>query len=315
MHPPQPSPSPDVSHGSIAPPRLYAGSPGRLRAGSRIVAEAAALDAPATTLPPPLGRRLVRAMWPGVGAVLVVLAVWEVVVATGWRPEWVLPGPRAVLAKIATLLREPETFRALEITLARALAGYAIALVVGGAIGLSMTRLKWLRSAFGGLTTGLQTMPSIAWFPLAILLFQLGEGAILFVVVLGAAPSIANGLLDAIDQIPPLLVKAGRSLGARGFALYRRVVIPAALPGFVNGMKQGWAFAWRSLMAGELLAFVGDRPSVGWRLSQARDLADAELLLAWMIVVLTIGLVVHQLGFGIAERRMMRKRGLLGAVR
>jgi NitT/TauT family transport system permease protein len=257
--------------------------------------------------------RRLRSLAPGVGAIAVVLALWQAVVWSGWRPEWVLPPPKQVFARLWHELFSPDTWRALQITLGRALIGYAIAIVVGSAIGLVMTRVRWLRAAFGGLTTGLQTMPSIAWFPLAILLFQLGEAAILFVVVLGAAPSIANGLLDAIDQIPPLLVKAGRSLGARGFGLYRRVVVPAALPGFVNGLKQGWAFSWRSLMAGELIVMFADRPSIGMRLSQSRELADAEGLLAWMIVVLTIGIVVHGLGFGIAERRMMRKRGLLGA--
>jgi NitT/TauT family transport system permease protein len=262
-----------------------------------------------------LGRRVAKRLAPAVGALAVVLGLWEAVVFCGWRPEWVLPGPGAVLKRVAHELMQADTWRALQITLGRALLGYAIAIVVGGALGLAMTRLRWLRSAFGGLTTGLQTMPSIAWFPLAILLFQLGEPAILFVVVLGAAPSIANGLLDAIDQIPPLLVKAGRSLGARGFTLYRSVVVPAALPGFVNGLKQGWAFSWRSLMAGELIVMIGDRPSIGMRLSQSRELADAEGLLAWMVVVLAIGLAVHAFGFGVVERRMMVKRGLLGAAR
>jgi len=175
-----------------------------------------------------------------------------------------------------------------------------------------MSRVRPLRSAFGGLMTGLQTMPSIAWFPLAILLFQISESAIFFVVVLGAAPSVANGLLDAIDNLPPLLVRAGRALGARGFTLIRRVVLPAALPGFVSGLKQGWAFSWRSLMAGELIVIVADRPSIGGRLSYARELVDAEWLLSWMIVVLVIGLLVHLAGFGFIERRMLRKRGLLG---
>jgi NitT/TauT family transport system permease protein len=260
-----------------------------------------------------MGRRLLRAAAPGLGAIAVVLALWQAVVWSGWRPEWVLPAPRQVFVRLGHELLEAQTWRALQITMGRALLGYAIAIVVGSALGLVMTRLRWLRTAFGGLTTGLQTMPSIAWFPLAILLFQLGEPAILFVVVLGAAPSIANGLLDAIDQIPPLFVKAGRSLGANGFSLYWRVVVPAALPGFVNGLKQGWAFAWRSLMAGELIVMFADRPSIGMRLSQSRELADAEGLLAWMVVVLAIGIVVHALCFGIAERRMMRKRGLLGA--
>jgi NitT/TauT family transport system permease protein len=260
-------------------------------------------------------RRVARSAAPGLGAAAVVLALWQAIAWSGWRPPWVLPPPGQVLARLGRLLLERETWAALEITLERALLGYSFALVAGTALGLAMTRLRWLRAAFGGLMTGLQTMPSIAWFPLAILLFQLGEAAILFVVVLGAAPSIANGLLDAIDQVPPLLVKAGRSLGARDFTLYRRVVVPAALPGFVNGLKQGWAFAWRSLMAGELIVTFADRPSIGMRLSQSRELADAEGLLAWMVVVLLLGIVVHQFGFSVAERRMMRRRGLLGAAR
>lgn len=129
--------------------------------------------------------------------------------------------------------------------------------------------------------------------------------------VLGAAPSVANGLLHSIDHLPPLLVRAGQVLGARGTALYRHVIIPAAMPGFVAGLKQGWAFSWRSLMAGELLVIIGNAPSIGARLHYARELSDAEGLLAWMIVVLSIGIVVDVLCFGALDRRMRRKRGLL----
>jgi len=263
----------------------------------------------------PLWRRLFARLAPGLGGIALLYAIWAAVVASGWRPEWVLPAPKAVLHRIWIELAYVDTWIALRITLQRALLGYAIALAIGLFVGLAMVRLRWLRGAFGGFTTGLQTLPSIVWFPFAILMFQLGEAAILFVVVLGAAPSIANGLLDAVDQIPPQLVKAGRSLGARGFTLYRRVVIPAALPGFVNGLKQGWAFSWRSLMAGELIVIIGDRPSIGTRLAASRDLADAEGLMAWMIVILAIGLLIHLFGFGLAEQRMMGKRGLLGAQR
>jgi NitT/TauT family transport system permease protein len=154
-------------------------------------------------------------------------------------------------------------------------------------------------------------MPSIAWFPLAILLFQLSEQAILFVILLGAAPAIANGLLHGIDHIPPLLLRAGTVLGATGLARYRHVVLPAALPGFVGGMKQGWAFAWRSLMAGELLVIIAQRPSLGVRLQFAREFSDAEGLLALMLVVLLIGVVVDELGFGRLEALIRRRWGLV----
>jgi NitT/TauT family transport system permease protein len=183
--------------------------------------------------------------------------------------------------------------------------------VVGTLVGLTVARVRVLRAAVGSLITGLQSMPSVAWFPLAILLFQLSEAAILFVVVLGAAPSIANGLIAGVDQIPPLLVRAGRTLNARGLSLYRFVILPAALPGYVAGLKQGWAFAWRSLMAGELLVIIANQPSLGVRLQFARELADAEGLLSAMIVVLLLGILVDVLVFGRIEQAIRERWGLV----
>ncbi|CAN5718747.1 hypothetical protein BH24ACT3_BH24ACT3_10060 [soil metagenome] len=148
--------------------------------------------------------------------------------------------------------------------------GFALAAVIGSVVGALVARVAVLRTAVGSLITGLQTMPSIAWFPAAILLFKLSEQAILFVVVLGAAPAIANGLIAGADQVPPLLTRAGRVLGARGVTLFRTVVLPASLPSFVAGLKQGWAFAWRSLMAGELLVIIAKRPSIGVELQVSR---------------------------------------------
>ena len=155
-------------------------------------------------------------------------------------------------------------------------------------------------------------MPSIAWFPLAILLFKLSEQAILFVVVLGAAPSIANGIIAGVDSVPPLLRRVGTTLGARGAGMYKDIVIPAAMPTVLTGLKQGWAFAWRSLMAGELLVIIGHAPSIGVRLQFSRELSDAEGLLAWMIVVMILGVLVDGLVFGALERAVHRRRGLTG---
>jgi NitT/TauT family transport system permease protein len=168
-----------------------------------------------------------------------------------------------------------------------------------------------LRVGVGSMITGIQTMPSIAWFPLAILLFQLSESAILFVVVLGAAPSIANGIIGGVDHVPPLLLRAGRVVGARGVAMYRHVVLPAALPSVVAGLKQGWAFAWRSLMAGELLVIVPGKPSIGTRLQFTREMSDVPALIAYMVVLLVIGVVVDSV-FGTVDRELRRRRGLVG---
>lgn len=152
-------------------------------------------------------------------------------------------------------------------------------------------------------------MPSIAWFPFAILLFGLTEQAITFVVVLGAAPSIANGVVAGVDDVPPSLVRVAHVLGAKGFSLYRLVMIPAALPSYVSGLKQGWAFAWRSLMAGELLVIIASRPSLGAELQFSREFADAPSLLATMLVILIIGVVVdsvfNRIGNGVRGRRGM----------
>lgn len=254
-------------------------------------------------------RRVWSAAWPKLAALGLAVGVWQAVVWSGWREEYLLPAPSTVFAELGRIASEGVFWEAIGITLRRAVAGYAIAVALGALVGLAVARVRLLRVAAGSLITGLQTMPSIAWFPLAILLFQLREEAILFVVVLGAAPSVANGIIAGVDHVPPLLHRAGRVLGARGLAQYRHVVVPAALPSVLAGLKQGWAFAWRSLMAGELLVIVASKPSIGARLQYARELSDAPALLAYMIVVLGIGIVVDT-GFSTADRVLRARRGL-----
>ena len=248
-------------------------------------------------------------LWPKLAALIIALALWQAIVWSQWKPEYALPGPATVLDQLARDLGKATFYEAIGVTLVRALRGYALAVVVGSTVGVAVARVKVLRTAVGSLITGLQTMPSIVWFPLAILLFKLSEGAILFVVVLGAAPSIANGLITGVDHVPPLLVRAGRTLGAGRLDLFRHVIGPASLPSFLGGLKQGWAFAWRSLMAGELLVTFG-KPSIGARLDAARQLSDAPALLATMLVVLAIGIAVDAV-FSSADRTLRRRRGLL----
>jgi NitT/TauT family transport system permease protein len=263
-----------------------------------------------------LGRRSLHgfwaAFWPKVAALGIGLLLWQTVVWSGWKPEYVLPGPGPVFAELWRLIEDGTVREATAITMWRAIQGYLVALVIGVVVGSLVARITPVRSAFGAFITGLQTMPSIAWFPLAILLFQLSEGAIMFVVVLGAAPAIANGLIAGADQIPPILLRAGRVLGARGFAAYRHIVLPGSLPGFVAGLKQGWAFAWRSLMAGELIVIIADKQSIGSLLQINRNLNDAEGLLAMMIVILVIGILVDTVVFGRLERAVRRRWGLEG---
>jgi NitT/TauT family transport system permease protein len=272
----------------------------------------AGLDALESDVTRPAGRarRSWSALWPKAAALGIAVALWQVVVWTHWRPDYVLPPPAAVAGALGRLLRDGQFWKAVAITGQRALTGYLIAIVLGVVVGVAVARVRVLRAAVGSLITGLQTMPSIAWFPLAILLFKLSEQAILFVVVLGAAPSIANGIIAGVDHVPPILLRAGRMVGAKGLGLFRHVILPAALPASIGGLKQGWAFAWRSLMAGELIVIVANKPSIGARLQFARELSDAEGLLALMLVVLFLGICVDAV-FGRADRSVRRRWGLV----
>jgi NitT/TauT family transport system permease protein len=278
----------------------------------RLEAELTGLDALETA---PVGEgpgwpmRIWSAAWPGLTAVLIALGLWQAVVSSGWKPEYVLPSPFTVIRG----MWRGELVDGMRITLRRAATGFALAVAIGTVVGLALAQVRVLRRAFGAFITGLQTMPSIVWFPLAITLFKLSESAILFVVVIGAAPSIANGLLAGFDALPPLWLRVGRVLGARGLRLTRHVVLPGTLPAYVAGLKQGWAFSWRSLMAGELLVIIGGEPSLGFLLDRDRTLADAVGLQSTMLLVLIIGIVVDRAVFGVLERTIARRRGLTGA--
>jgi NitT/TauT family transport system permease protein len=257
----------------------------------------------------PAGAKLWPAVWPKVLAVAIFLGAWQVLVWTHWKPEYVVPSPFTVLAQFPH--DTGSLSRAVEVTMRRAGIGFAVSILIGGVIGLSVARVRVLRAGIGSMITGLQTMPSVAWVPLAIVLFQLSERAILFVVVLGAAPSIANGIIDGIDNVPPLLMRAGRVLGARGWSALRYVVVPAALPSVVGGLKQGWAFAWRSLMAGELIAGFPGHIGLGEALNNAAQNADFVSVYEAMIVIFVIGVVVDAVLFGTILRSIRKRYGLI----
>jgi NitT/TauT family transport system permease protein len=245
-------------------------------------------------------------------AVVLVLAGWQLVYLSGWKPAFVLPSPGAVGANLWQQLHDPLLWEAIWTTLGRAVTGFGLALVIGSVVGALIARNRLLRTAFGPIITGLQTMPAIAWFPFAIIFFGLHTSAILFVIVIGAAPSVAIGVIAGADQIPPLLLRAAKTMGLRRFALYRHVIMPASLPMFVGGLRQGWAFAWRSLMAGELVVLVANTASIGVLLENAQNLSDMPSAIAIMVVILLIGVFVDA-AFSAADRRIRRRWGLLDA--
>jgi NitT/TauT family transport system permease protein len=196
------------------------------------------------------------------------------------------------------------------VTMQRAATGYGLALLIGMAMGIVVVRSSVARAAFGSFLSGLQTMPSIAWFPFAILIFKLSEHAILFVVILGAAPAIANGLISGVDHIPPIMFKAGRVLGARRLKMWWYIMLPASLPGLAAGLKQGWAFAWRSLLAGELLVAIAGKNGLGTRLSYAQSNFDAQGLMSVMVTILMLGILMDTVFFGRLERFVRVRWGL-----
>ncbi|MEV0729809.1 ABC transporter permease [Polymorphospora sp. NPDC050346] len=256
-----------------------------------------------------LGRRVWDSLWPKLLAVALVIAGWQIVYLTEWKPPFALPDPLTVFADMRELIPTAEFARAIGITMQRAVIGFLIAVVIGTLIGAAVARFRPLRAAIGSLITGLQTMPSIIWFPFAILLFQISETTIMFVVIIGATPSIANGLISGIDYVPRVWLRVGKVLGMRGLNLYRFLILPASLPSFVSGLKQGWAFAWRSLMAGELLVIVAGQGSIGVLMQGAREFNNAPRLLSWIIVVLVIGILVD-IAFNAFDNALRKRWGL-----
>jgi NitT/TauT family transport system permease protein len=250
-----------------------------------------------------------NATWPKLLAIAIAIGAWQVAVWCHFKPEYLVPSPFTVLDR---LVHEPGKFvTASVVTLRRGVQGFVIAMIIGTVVGIAVARVKILRAAIGSMITGLQTMPSVAWVPLAIILFKEGQGTVTFVVVIGAAPSIANGIISGVDHVPPILLRAGRVLGARGIGALRHVVIPAAMPSVVGGLKQGWAFAWRSLMAAELIGGLNGKLGIGQLLNGYSSQADYIGVFEAMIVILIIGILVDALVFGTVDRAIRRRYGLI----
>jgi len=237
---------------------------------------------------------------------LLVIMIWEVASRVGIWPRFLFPAPSEVLQTLLQGFADRTFIFGILASLRRILLGYSISLVAGVLLGLGISRNKFIAETIGSLILGLQTLPSICWLPLALLWFGLNESAIVFVVVMGALLSITTATESGIKNAPLLLIKAGQNMGARGPRLLFEVIIPAALPSIITGMKQGWSFAWRSLMAGELLyGSVG----LGNLLTVGRELNDMSQVLAVMLIIIVIGLCTDYLVFTRLERGMRRRWG------
>lgn len=199
---------------------------------------------------------------------------------------------------------------AIAVSMRRVLIGYGISVVAGTVLGLGVASNKFLEETMGGLLVSLQSLPSICWWPLALLWFGLNQNAILFVVIMGSLLSVTMAMEDGRKQMPKIYAMAGRNLGARGFRLFWYVLLPASLPFIVSGLKQGWAFAWRSLITAEMLYMS---LGLGQVLMMGRELNDMSQVIAVMILIIAIGYVVDGLVFKTIERRLQHQWGLTPA--
>lgn len=264
--------------------------------------------------PARIGRRATSAVGGAPGAWLrrglfyaLLLLAWEGLARSGIWPPYLFPGPLVVLEALISGISKGLFITGALVSLQRIAIGYGISLVVGVVLGMLIGRIRLLSETVGSLVMGLQALPSVCWLPLAILWMGLNEQAIIFVVVMGALFSITLGVETGVRNTPPLYLKAARNLGARGLSLYTQVILPAALPTILSGLKQGWSFAWRSLMAGELLFFT---LSLGNLLQTGRDLNDAAQVMAVMVMIVMVGVTIDQAIFAPLERRVRRRWGL-----
>ena len=245
-------------------------------------------------------------------AIVAILLIWQIVIWLQWKPDYIIPSPHDVWDALGRQSAQDILWQATFNSIQRAAKGFVLALIIATPIGVALGLNRTLRSIFGPILTGLQQLPSVAWVPAAIIWFGLSDATIYTVVLLGAVPSIANGLIAGIDQIPSIILRAGQVLGAKGFARVRHIVLPAAWPGYLAGLEQGWAFAWRSLMAAELIAVspaLG--PGLGQMLDNGRSLGDMALIIGSIFMILAVGVLVERIVFAPLRRRTLINRGLL----
>jgi NitT/TauT family transport system permease protein len=235
--------------------------------------------------------------------------LWQAATASGrWSPV-LLPPPRAVAEYLWDALRDGTLLEAAGVTLRRLLLGYAIGIIIGLPLGMLTSTSDYFEDTIGSLALGLQTLPSVCWVPLALLWFGQTEAAMLFVVVMGTVWSVVLATNTGARTIPPIYARAARTMGSEGFDKWTRVILPAALPFLVSGMKQGWAFAWRSLMAAEIFVTILTGFGLGQLLQYGRELSAMDQVIGVMLVIVLIGLIADKAIFSPWERFLHRRWG------
>lgn len=243
---------------------------------------------------------------------LILIAIWELAyeVAVDWLRIWkpyIFPSPIAVFTTLWSLMLDGTMSIAVLASAKRILVGYFLSILIGIVVGLAIVRFKYLDENLSPLILGLQTLPSICWLPFSILWYGLNESAIIFVITVGSTFAVSIAIESGMKNINPLFARAAKTMGAKGFSLYWNVIIPASLPSIISGLKQGWSFAWRALMAGEMISAT---KGLGQVLMVGRDLADISQVMAIMIVIVILGVAVDKLIFGKIELNIRQRWGL-----
>lgn len=228
-----------------------------------------------------------------------------------WSPV-LLPGPLAVIGYLWETLRDGTLAEASWVTMTRLVIGYVIGCAIGLPLGMLTARSKTLNDTLGVLALGLQTLPSVCWVPLALLWFGQSEGAMLFVVIMGTLWSVLISVDNGVRNLPPIYTRAARTMGSTGFHTLRHVILPASMPYVISGMKQGWAFAWRSLMAAEIYVTLLTGYGLGHLLHFGRELNAMDQVTGVMLVIVLIGLLADKILFSPWERFLHRRWGLNG---
>jgi NitT/TauT family transport system permease protein len=239
----------------------------------------------------------------------VLLFIWQKLVDAGIWSSFLVPSPWDVGVYLVDATEDGTLLQACYVTLRRLVEGYFFGLVLGIPLGLFMARFQFLQDTVGIIALGLQALPSVCWAPLAILWFGQTERAMFFIVVMGSIWSIALATESGVKLVPPLLIRAAKTMGSKRLHLWFRVILPASLPFVISGMKQGWAFAWRSLMAAEVYITVLTGFGLGNLLHYGRELHAMEAVIGVMFVIMAIGLLIDQLVFSPLENMLHKRWG------
>lgn len=238
-----------------------------------------------------------------------LVALWQALVSSGiWSPV-LLPPPLDVARYLLAAISDGTLLEGSWITMKRLMVGYLIGCVLGLPLGLATARSKYLSDTIGVLALGLQTLPSVCWVPLSLLWFGQTESAMLFVVIMGTLWSVLIAVDNGARSLPPIYVRAARTMGSSGLHTLTRVILPASLPFVVSGMKQGWAFAWRSLMAAEIYVTLLTGYGLGHLLHFGRELNAMDQVIGVMLVIVLIGLLADKILFSPWERFLHRRWG------